>query len=212
MSFVGGDMGVSCETVLTGVGLGTAPSNGIVARGGTKKGDVVAVTGPFGLTSVAFKILLDGLDAPDHLKETALAAAYKPELDLTLVAMLAKEGAITGSMDSSDGLGITLNTMAAHSQLAFNIDQLPVAQGVTEFAEAHSISLLDLIMRGGEEYRIVLTLPANRWDKALSIARRAHAQLIPIGHAEDGSGATWKSPNGPIPIPMKGYDNFREWS
>jgi len=211
-SFVGGDMGLSCETVLTGVGLGTAPSNGIVPRGGTKKGDIIAVTGLFGLTSVAFRILLDGLDAPNPLKAMALAAAYKPELDLTLVRMLAKEGAITASMDSSDGLGITLNTMAAHSQLSFDIEQLPVAQGVSEFAEANNIGLLDLIMRGGEEFRIVLSLPIDKWDKAVSIARRARAELIPIGHAQDGSGVTWKSPKGPITIPMKGYDDFREWS
>lgn len=211
MNFVGGDMGVSCETVLTGVGLGTAPRDRIVARGGAKRGDIIAVTGPFGLTSVAFKILLDGLDAPNPLRQAALAAAYRPELDLTLVAMLAKEGAITTSMDSSDGLGITLNTMAAHSNLAFYIDQLPVAPDVPEFAEAHGISLLNLIVRGGEEYRLVLTLPVDKWDKALSIARRAHAELIPIGHAQDGRGVTWKSPKGPITIPMKGYDDFREW-
>jgi thiamine-monophosphate kinase len=212
MSFVGGDMGVSCETVLTGVGLGTAPRNGIVPRGGTRKGDIIAVTGSFGLTSVAFKILLDGLEAPDSLREMALSAAYKPELDLTLVPMLAKEGAITASMDSSDGLGITLNTLASHSHLAFNIERLPVAQGISEFAEVHSIGLLDLIMRGGEEFRIALTLPADKWDRALSVARRAHAQLIPIGRAEDGSGVTWDSPKGPVAIPMKGYDDFREWS
>jgi thiamine-monophosphate kinase len=211
MSFIGGDMGVSCETVLTGVALGTALRERIVPRGGTRQGDIIAATGPFGLTSVAFKILLDGMDAPSPLRQRALTAAYKPEINLTLVPMLAEERAITASMDSSDGLGITLNTMANHSHLAFSVDQLPVAQGVAEFAEANGIDLLDLIMRGGEEFCLVLTVPSDKWDEALSISRQSHAELIPIGHAREGKGVTWQSPRGPVTIPMAGYDDFREW-
>lgn len=210
--FIGGDMGTSCETVLTAVMLGTAVGDRIVARTGARRGDIVAVTGVFGLTSVAFRILLDGLSSSETLRSRALTAVYRPEINLRLVPALAHAQAVTATMDSSDGLAITLNTIASQSNLAFSIDRLPVAEGVAEFAESHGFNLLDVVARGGEEFSLVLTVPADKWDKAVSIARQSRAELIPIGHAHEGNGVLWESPEGPVVIPPVGYDDFKEWS
>jgi thiamine-monophosphate kinase len=210
--FIGGDMGTSCETVLTAVMLGTAVGDQIVARTGARRGDIVAVTGVFGLTSVAFRILLDGLSSSDTLRSRALTAVYRPEINLRLVPALAHAQAVTATMDISDSLAITLNTIASQSNLAFSIDRLPVAEGVAEFAESHGFNLLDVVARGGEEFSLVLTVPADKWDKAVSIAHQSRAELIPIGHAHEGNGVLWESPEGPVVIPPVGYDDFKEWS
>jgi len=56
--FIGGDMGMASDVILTGIAMGMAPPNRIVTRRGAKVGDIVAVTGKFGFTSVAYEIYI----------------------------------------------------------------------------------------------------------------------------------------------------------
>jgi len=127
------------------------------------------------------------------------------------VSSLAENGAITASMDSSDGLGITLHTMANLSSLRFVIDDLPVANGVEHFAKNNLLDTKKLVMQGGEEFIIVLTVPADRWDDALDVAQKQHVALQAIGTAIKGSGVYYESSDGQFEIPPDGYDNFKEW-
>ncbi len=209
--FIGGDLGSSSDIIATGVAIGAAPPNGIVARGGAKEGDFVAVSEKFGLTSVAFEILLNQQKAEADLKNRALAAAYKPDIHHGLVSALAEKGAVTSSMDSSDGLGITLNTMASHSELSFLIYDLPIAEGVADFALALGVQERKMVMEGGEEFALVLTIQEDRWEEALEITRSMHAPLQKIGRVSAGQGVQFKTPEGYVEIPPRGYDNFREW-
>lgn len=209
--FIGGDLGSSSEVVLTGVAIGVAAPEAIVTRSGTREGDMIAVTDLFGLTSVAFKILMNDLKAEGDLRDDALGAAYKPKIHYGFVSSLVKKGAITASMDSSDGLGITLHTMANLSSFRFAIDNLPVAKGVEHFARNNLLDTKKLVMQGGEEFIIVLTVPADRWTVALDVAKKQHVDLHAIGTAKKGSGVYYESHEGDFEIPPAGYDNFKEW-
>ncbi|MHA2600896.1 MAG: thiamine-phosphate kinase [Candidatus Thorarchaeota archaeon SMTZ1-83] len=209
--FIGGDVGSSSDVILTGVAIGFAPPDGIVTRDGAKEGDIVAVSEKFGLTSVAFEILLNEQTAQADLKSRALAAAFKPDIYYGLVSALAEKGAVSSSMDSSDGLGITLNTMAAHSEQSFLIDDLPIADGVADFARANGLEEVKMVMEGGEEFSLVLTIKEDRWDEALEITRSMHAPLQKIGRVGAGQGVLLKTVEGTVEIPPRGYDNFREW-
>ena len=209
--FIGGDLGSSSEVVLTGVAIGIAAPETIVTRSGTNEGDIIAVTDLFGFTSVAFEILMNNLKTEGDLRDDALGAAYKPKIHYGFVSALAKKGAITASMDSSDGLGITLHTMANSSSLRFVIDDLPVANGVEHFAKNNLLDTKKLVMQGGEEFIIVLTVPVDRWDDALDVAQKQHVALQAIGTTRKGSGVYYESPDGNFEIPPEGYDNFKEW-
>jgi len=208
---IGGDTGMASDVILTGVAIGTAPPNGIIARNGAKVGDIVVVTGPFGLTSVAYEILLRGQVAKPELREGALLAAYKPAINLDIVPALAARGAVTASMDSSDGLGITLNTIAEQSKVRIVIDHLPAARGVEEFAQTHTLDEMRLVMRGGEEFLLAMTIPESKYEEANDIARSKQAPLIKIGCALKGKGVVYESSEGNIAVPSSGYDNFKEW-
>ncbi|MHA2084436.1 MAG: thiamine-phosphate kinase [Candidatus Thorarchaeota archaeon] len=209
--FIGGDLGLSSESVLTGVTFGTINPEGIVARSGTREGDIIAVTDLFGLTSIAFKILLDEMKASESLKQRAFMAAYMPHIKHDLVAELVKSNAISASMDSSDGLGITLNTLADQSNLTFQIDKIPIADGVKEFANQHNLNALDLAMHGGEEFSLVLSIPKDKWSIAVDIAKKQKTTLVRIGTASSGNGVKWIDGKNEITISSKGYDTFREW-
>ena len=209
--FIGGDMGMSSDVVLTGVGLGVAPPEGIIPRNGAKSGDIVAVTGYFGYTSVAFEVLLREREVEPNLHKKALLAAYKPAINLEIVTMLAEKGAISASMDSSDGLGISLNTIAKQSKVRFVIKRLPAASGVEMFAQNNKLDEMKLIMQGGEEFHLVLTIPEEKFGLAQEIAKEKQVPLIDIGSVQKGDGVVYESSEGCVDIPLSGYDNFKEW-
>ncbi|MHA1904708.1 MAG: thiamine-phosphate kinase [Candidatus Thorarchaeota archaeon] len=209
--FIGGDLGTSSEPILTGVAFGTINPERIVARSGTREGDIIAVTDLFGLTSIAFKILLDEMETSESMKQRAFMAAYMPHIKHELVAELVKSNAISASMDSSDGLGITLNTLSDQSNLAFQIDKIPIADGVKEFANRYDLKELDLVMNGGEEFSLVLSIPKDKWDTAVDIAKKQKTSLVKIGAASSGNGVKWIDGKNEIAISSKGYDTFREW-
>jgi thiamine-monophosphate kinase len=200
------------DVVLTGVALGTAPPEAIVSRSGAKDGDIVAVTGDFGLTSVAFEILIRGLKADSDLHRDALEAAYRPEIHIDFVPALAKAGAVTASMDSSDGLGITLHSIAKQSGCGVIIDELPINPEVEAFCKDNKLDTMKTIMQGGEEFLLVLAIPSKEYDIAQDVAKKKKVQLRKIGSVTTGEQIMWKTEEGLQNIPSAGYDNFKEWS
>ncbi len=209
--FIGGDMGMASDVVLTGVGLGVAHREGIIPRNGAKPGDIVAVTGYFGYTSVAFEALLRGREVEPNLHKKALLAAYKPAINLEIVPALAEKNAITASMDSSDGLGITLNTIAKQSKVSLVIERLPSGTGVEVFARKNMLDEMKVVMQGGEEFLLVVTIPEDKFEKAQAIAEAKRVPLIDIGYVQEGERVAYESSEGYVDIPFSGYDNFKEW-
>ncbi len=209
--YLGGDIGMCEDVVLTGVALGTASPEAIVSRCGAKDGDVIAVTGDFGLTSVAFEILIRGLKADSELHRDALAAAFRPEIHIDFVSLLVDIGAVTASMDSSDGLGVTLHTLAGQSGCSFLIDELPVTPEIQAFCRDNRLDTMKTIMQGGEEFLLVLTIPSEQYAKAQDVARKKKVYLRKIGSVTSGDQVVWKTEEGLQDIPFAGYDNFREW-
>lgn len=209
--FIGGDMGMASDVILTGVAIGITHPATIITRNSAKAGDIIAVTGYFGLTSVAYEILLNGRDADPEIRKNALLSAYKPAIDIGIVSALAEKKAVTASMDSSDGLGITLNTIAKQSRVAFIIDNLPVARSVEMFARKNKLDEMKLVMMGGEEFLLVLTIPSDKFEEANAIASSRQVSLIKIGYVQEGDRVVYESSGGYVSIPFTGYDNFREW-
>jgi thiamine-monophosphate kinase len=209
--YLGGDIGMCNDVVLTGVAFGTASPDSIVSRCGAKEGDFVAVTGDFGFTSVAFEILIRKQKAESELHKDALAAAFRPEINLEFVSALNTVDAVTSSMDSSDGLGITLHTIAEQSKCGLLIDDLPVSSSVEAFCRSKNLDLLKLVVQGGEEFLLVLTIPHDKFEQALEIAKKKKVNLRKIGVVTSKNQVVWKSEEGNREIPSSGYDDFREW-
>jgi thiamine-monophosphate kinase len=209
--YLGGDIGMCDDVVLTGVALGTASPEVIVSRGGAREDDILAVTGSFGFTSVAFEVLIRGREVEVDLRQDALAAAYRPKINSDFVSSLTKIGAVTASMDSSDGLGITLHTIAKMSNCGISIDELPIATEVETFCNANNLETLKIVMQGGEEFLLVLTIPPAKFDEAIDIAKKLNVPLKKIGTITTGNQVVLETKEGPADIPNAGYDNFKEW-
>jgi thiamine-monophosphate kinase len=207
LPILGGDVCESKEFFVAGFATGKASR--VIRRSGASSGDIVAVTGPFGDTAAAFKILLDGLEAPVSLRRRILRSIYKPSARLDLGIRLAEEGLVTSSMDSSDGLAFTLNELARSSKVGMKVSSIPASSAAIELSRLHHLNLTDLVFFGGEEYEIVYTVERDAWNDALRVSRAYGRHLIGIGEVVSGSAVTYSEGGTEIQIPPKGWEHLR---
>ena len=204
---LGGDVGEARDLIVAGFVVGFSRS--LVKRSGASPGDIVAVTGPFGDTAAAYKILLKGMKAPQPLRKTLCMSVYEPRARLEVGIALAESGLVTSSMDSSDGLAFTLNELARSSNVGFTIEDLPISKSASKFASLHKLSPQDLALFGGEEYEIVVTVKKGAWERALRAARYVGGDLIRIGEVVSGKKVVLIKGSKETPIPSKGWEHLK---
>jgi thiamine-monophosphate kinase len=151
----------------------------VVERSGARTGDVLVVTGGFGLPSCGLRILTGGVKAPERFRRKAVESALLPSPSLRTGMALAPY--LSSSMDSSDGLARSLHTLAGMSRVGFDVERLPVCGGVEAFARANGLDAERLVLYGGEEFVIVGTVRPDRFRKAQEATRRSGGDLIRIG-------------------------------
>ena len=174
---VGGDTNEASELVIDCAMVGFAKK--YVPRKGARPGDIIVVTGNFGYPPSGL-LLLDGKGkASDRFAQKAKDSALMPRPNLKVGIALGRY--LSSAMDSSDGLARSLHTLASASGFGLRLESLPVGDGVRQFAKDNKIDWEGLVLRGGEEYVIVGTVPKSRFRAADAAARRAGGKLIPIG-------------------------------
>ena len=183
LQIVGGDTNEGKEIVIEVSMFGTSNKK-IPSRKGAKVGDVILASGPFGYTSAGLKIILDGLWGDIQFMQRCKKAIFipQPRLDFGLKA----SQYFSSSMDSSDGLSITLNDMSGQSKKRFVITKLPTEKDVSKFAHQNRINLGNLVFCGGEEYEIIFTIPRKNLQKIKNLAKRMKIPLFEIGYVSRG--------------------------
>lgn len=203
---LGGDLSESCEVVLAGFIVGLTHHGKLLSRRGAKPGDIIATTGVLGLTSVGFKILLEGFEAPEDVRSRAIEALYKPIARLREGLALAGSGAVSASMDISDGLAVSLNQLAELNNIKILVEDIPVASEVEEFSKMHKLDVEKLVLyEGGEEYELLLAIKSDMWVEALRTVKNVGGTLYRIGIVEEGSGVY--TVDG-VKIEAKGWEHF----
>jgi len=206
---IGGDTNEGADIIISGVAIGVADEEKLIKREGAEPGDILATTGYFGDTAAAFKMLLEGYEAPKELGETILGSVYAPRARIEEGVALAEAGAATSSIDSSDGLARSLYDLSRSSGLGFRVTQLPISQNARMFAEHTDLDPGALALYGGEEYELVFTVNPEKLGKARDALRKVGCTFIEIGevteeneiiHVEDGVSR---------PIERGGWDHFK---
>jgi thiamine-monophosphate kinase len=178
---IGGDTSEASDVVIAVFLFGTAKRGKLMLRGGARVGDVVAVSGFFGKSKAGLRLLLDGCKASEELREVLVSSVFMPHARLKEGVALASSGAVSASIDSSDGLAWSLHELARMSGVGFVLDHVPVADEVQQFAELNGLDALDLALYGGEEYELVVTVKPKLWAKAKSAVESVGGMLLPIG-------------------------------
>ncbi len=207
---VGGDTNEAKDLTITIALFAIARAGRLVLRSGAKASDIVAVTGEFGDTAAGLKALIDERKRPTQLPRQFYKAVYNPRAQLDLGLRLAASGAVTSSIDSSDGLAWSLHEIAKSSRVGIVLDTIPVSLAAKKFADQYDYRAKELALYGGEEYHLVVTLKRNRFAAA---SRAAKGKLRPIGVVTRGMrGVRLKEAGKEIVIEKKGWEHFKSQS
>lgn len=161
---------------VTVVGEGTR----VLLRSGARVGDRIVVSGTLGAAAAGLRLLMeDNARRRAATSDLLIAAQLRPNPRIALGKLLAQEGA-TAAMDLSDGLlgdlpkFLTASGVAGRVEVA-HVPVLPALRAL--FPETWE----ELAMRGGEDYELLATLPADRANAIIAEAKRVGATLTVIG-------------------------------
>ena len=125
---VGGDTGEACDLVIAVNLFGVCAQDGMMFASGAHAGDILAVTGLFGKPAAGLRLLQGGCNADSEMQEVLTKAVCMPIARLREGVALRGSGAVTASIDSSDGLAWCLHELAGQSGVGFLVSALPVAE------------------------------------------------------------------------------------
>lgn len=178
---IGGDTSEASDLIISISLFGIAEKKALMLRKGAKPGDILAVTGFFGKSASGLCLIFDNCSASPNLREVLLSAVCMPNARLKEGLALSRSGAVSASIDSSDGLAWSVHEIGKMSNVGFIVNSVPVADEVRRFAEFNHLDPLELALYGGEEYELVLTIKPKEWAIAETAVESVGGCLLPIG-------------------------------
>jgi thiamine-monophosphate kinase len=152
----------------------------LLTRAGARPGDRILVSGTLGASAAGLRLLADPeRRAAATTADLLVAAHLRPNPRLALGRFLAGAGT-TAAMDLSDGLLGDLPKILKASQARAAID----AQAVPVLPALRALfpdEWLDLALRGGEDYELLATVPADLVEGITREAAAIGATLTDIG-------------------------------
>lgn len=193
ISLLGGDTIRSPKgLVITITVIGAVPTGRMARRAGAREGDQIFVSGTIGDSALGLKLRLDHALAA-KLDLDAMAQSYLLERYLLPQPRSVLAGAVldhaNGAMDVSDGLVLDLTRMARVSGVdaELEIDKVPLS-AAARLALTRDPSLLSTLVTGGDDYELLLTVPAARSDAFADAANCAGVVVTRIGTIVPGNG------------------------
>jgi thiamine-monophosphate kinase len=212
--YLGGDLGSAIETVLTGVGLGSIMEGEVLARNRAQPGDLVCVTGYFGLSTIGLNHLLSPSNkkyntVSNSILKEAKELLYNPEPKITEGTLLSKNRLANASIDSSDGLAISLHWLSQASKVGIIVKTLPIHPQLDSYFDSTQ-TLLDVTMFGGEEYELVFTVSPHKIKEVEEIFNQHGCKFIIIGDCTSSEGVFFSQNGKKIPLAKRGWDPFQK--
>jgi thiamine-monophosphate kinase len=207
---IGGDTNEASDLIVSVSMFGIAEKSKLMLRNGAEKGDVLAVTGFFGKPSAGLRLLQHkNCRIQESSREALLKSVFSPKARLAEGIALSKCGNVTAAIDSSDGLAWSLHELARLSKVGFEIDNSPTAKEASEFAQTNRTEASDLVLYGGEEYEIVVTVKPQGWNAAKTAVEAVGGQLLPIGKTTNKPGVFLNDGNKIQVVEARGWEHFK---
>jgi thiamine-monophosphate kinase len=122
---------------------------------------------------------------------------------------LSRSGAVSASIDSSDGLAWSIHEIGKMSNVGFLVQSVPVADEVRRFAEFNHLDSLELALYGGEEYELVVTIKPNDWSNAEAAIEAVGGCLLPIGKATKDTQLLLNVDGNKRAVEARGWEHFK---
>ncbi|MGM0558271.1 MAG: thiamine-phosphate kinase [Myxococcota bacterium] len=184
VSVGGGDVtSTTGPTVITTTLLGEASPAGPVLRNGAVPGDRLILLGPTGASAAGLAILRGDFDVDPESFPGLLTAHRRPNPRIREGALLGLYGIPSSLIDISDGLARDLGHILDSSSVGATIEthSLPRHPELITLGEAVDIDLLELMLTGGDDYELLISVPPARMPKLWEVARREEWDVYDIG-------------------------------
>ncbi|MBN2369425.1 MAG: thiamine-phosphate kinase [Vicinamibacteria bacterium] len=202
INLIGGNLSATHGSIVIDVTL-IGEAHECLLRSGALAGDCVAVTGTLGAAAAGARLLTQGarLNAEGGLSSTGLwtesssaavlhclRANLDPAPPLTVARSLAERGFVHAAIDLSDGLSGDLMALCAESNLSAWIDpeRIPLNQHAVNLERARGGDALALALHGGDDYQLLVAVPAEKVEDAVAEAMMWDVKLTCIGGFEAG--------------------------
>jgi len=166
-ALVGGDTGEAKDGVIAVTGIGVHVNGTFIPRKNRlASGDLVAITGSFGYVALGLAAMMGKVKLNDPIISRSIQAFKHPVARLKSGLALMRLGAKV-SMDSSDGLALTLHELASMNSVDMEITETPTDEAFMAFFKKNGIDPLPFVFYGGEEYELVAVFPERVSKEAL---------------------------------------------
>lgn len=203
MRYIGGDLNEGNDYIIDAAAVGIALSGKIPRT--PRVGDLLVTNPYFGYTGLVFKLFYNGsLDRYmyDEVVKKGIEIIKRPRPNLGILTELAGLGrCISASMDSSDGLGKVLWTMANNGRVRIVVDELPTTDELREKVGNLGLSIEELVFNGGEEFIPVFSVRSDCREDFERIGFKVFASVL------DGEGVFYRD----SPLKYRGWDYFVGW-
>jgi thiamine-monophosphate kinase len=162
------------ECSITITALGEVNRNQHLQRDHAKINDVIVISGPLGLSAAGLKIMktkqskLFPQAAQRHLRPV-------PRIH-EIQTLLSNNIRVNACIDISDGLIADLRHICESSKLGATLDRslIPVHPQLKKFVQHFSMNPYDLLLYGGEDYELLMTMPDSEFRKAKKHVRNLY--------------------------------------
>lgn len=216
VNILGGDTTRSLSDIVINIAItGVARADEVIFRNTAQPGNIIALTGPTGLSAAGCELLMRGRDRSDYWAETLCAAHLDPRPHVAEGRFLARSHQCTAAIDVSDGLSSDLGHICQQSDVGALIfeEKLLVSDVLAEAALYLNIDPLECVLHGGEDYVLIACIDEEAFPSMQAAASDMGVELIAIGVTQKERGMRLKRRSGGEEVLIPGgWNHFRHGS
>ncbi|SPD74559.1 Thiamine-monophosphate kinase [uncultured Desulfobacterium sp.] len=214
LNILGGDTSASPDRLIISITvIGEAAEGKVLLRSGANPGDGLYLTGTIGDSAAGLKLIKAEATAPEPIASRLIEAHNRPVHFLDAGRIVGSSGLASSMIDLSDGLLSDLAHICEQSHVGARIFQaaLPVSRELIYMAESNRLDPYELAMSGGEDYRLLISVPARNKAKFQEIFdENAPCPVYCIGEITSGQGIELiRADNTREQVRVTGFDHFK---
>jgi thiamine-monophosphate kinase len=213
VSIVGGDTVASQGNLIINVCLiGEVDEREVLYRSGARPGDRIYLTGVVGDSAAGLAILKGEITASESLAAHFLKAHNEPDPLIETGRIIAASRLASAMIDLSDGLAADLEHIAEQSGVGALLieNEIPLSRELKGLADYADRTPLDFALSGGEDYVLLVTVPAeNTREFEQAFRQERTSSLFQVGEIQKEKGIRIRHEDGSVKeLAHKGFDHF----
>ncbi len=212
VNLLGGDTSASRTELFVNITvIGEAPKDKVLYRKGAKPGDLIYVTGELGDSAAGLAIIKGNVNASQDIALALINAHHKPTAHVGQGNIIAQSGLASAMIDISDGLVSDLGHICESSHVGAIIYEtsIPLSRELRALATEAGIDPLHFALHGGEDYKLLVTVPQHNRMKLENLFRKNNNEIFFVGEITEETHLKCIGLDGKKkPLRSKGFDHF----